>query len=215
VMRQASADVTSSIMLIPAPTGGEPTVMVRVYVAGRDAETADRAIEPFLGIGQVTRATIAERAYGDVLEAGGAPPPGMRMVGRNTLVDVLDAATLDAVHRFHRAAPSVAVVLRSLGGAFAEVACDATAFAHREAEAMILGMAMVPQPDGSGQESTMLTAWDDVAAHGSGVYLNFQSSETAADVAAAYPSATYDRLRAVKRQYDPENVFARNHNIAP
>ena len=35
------------------------------------------------------------------------------------------------------------------------------------------------------------------------------------DVAAIYPTKTYKRLVAVKRQYDPGNLFARNHNIRP
>lgn len=137
------------------------------------------------------------------------------MVGRNTLVHELDATTLDAVRRFRRSAPSAAVVLRSLGGAFGEVPSDATAFAHRDAEAMILGMTMMPTPDPAGQEDAVLSAWSGVAAHGSGVYLNFQSSAAPADLAAAYPPATYDRLVSVKRKYDPDNVFARNHNIVP
>lgn len=215
VMRRACVDVTSSIMLVPAVGGGEPSAMVRVYVAGHDAADADRAIEPFLGLGRVTRATIEERPYGDLLETGAAPPPGLRMVGLNTLVNELDAAVLEAVHHFRRTTPTTAVVLRSLGGAYGEVPCDATAFAHRDAEAMILAMTMVPQPDVTDEEDAIVSSWAEVAGHGSGVYLNFQSSETPADVAAAYPPATYERLVEVKRTYDPENVFSRNHNIAP
>jgi FAD/FMN-containing dehydrogenase len=34
-------------------------------------------------------------------------------------------------------------------------------------------------------------------------------------VAAVYPAATYARLAAVKREYDPDNVFARNLNVRP
>jgi FAD/FMN-containing dehydrogenase len=30
-----------------------------------------------------------------------------------------------------------------------------------------------------------------------------------------YPGATYERLAAVKRQYDPANLFAGNHNVLP
>ena len=51
--------------------------------------------------------------------------------------------------------------------------------------------------------------------HGTGTYINFQGSATAADLAAAYPPATYARLAGVKRAYDPDNRFALNHNIAP
>jgi FAD/FMN-containing dehydrogenase len=31
----------------------------------------------------------------------------------------------------------------------------------------------------------------------------------------AYPGATWDRLRAVKARYDPENLFRRNQNVPP
>ena len=49
-----------------------------------------------------------------------------------------------------------------------------------------------------------------------------KSSETAcsrpkgpARVRQAYPGKTYDRLVAIKRRYDPTNLFHRNQNIPP
>ena len=41
------------------------------------------------------------------------------------------------------------------------------------------------------------------------------STATEEDVAAVYPTEVYNRLAAVKRQYDPGNLFARNHNVRP
>ncbi|WP_226924830.1 BBE domain-containing protein [Georgenia satyanarayanai] len=35
------------------------------------------------------------------------------------------------------------------------------------------------------------------------------------DVAAAYPGVVLERLREVKRTYDPDNVFRYNHNVTP
>ena len=49
----------------------------------------------------------------------------------------------------------------------------------------------------------------------SGAYANFLSSATDEDVAAVYPTETYERLAAVKQQYDPTNLFAGNHNVPP
>jgi FAD/FMN-containing dehydrogenase len=48
-----------------------------------------------------------------------------------------------------------------------------------------------------------------------GAYVNFLDDEGEARVRAAYPGATWDRLRAIKRRYDPANLFRLNQNIPP
>ena len=48
-----------------------------------------------------------------------------------------------------------------------------------------------------------------------GVYVNFLGDEGPARLRAAYPGATWERLREVKARYDPTNLFRGNHNIPP
>ncbi len=57
--------------------------------------------------------------------------------------------------------------------------------------------------------------WKRLAPHTSGFYANYLSSATDEDVAGIYPKATYERLAAVKRRYDPNNLFTGNHNVRP
>lgn len=45
--------------------------------------------------------------------------------------------------------------------------------------------------------------------------MGFLGDEGDERVRATYPGATWDRLRAVKAAYDPENLFRLNHNIPP
>jgi FAD/FMN-containing dehydrogenase len=49
----------------------------------------------------------------------------------------------------------------------------------------------------------------------SGVYVNFLGDEGKKRIRAAYPGGTWDRLRAIKAQYDPTNFFKLNQNIPP
>jgi FAD/FMN-containing dehydrogenase len=48
-----------------------------------------------------------------------------------------------------------------------------------------------------------------------GVYVNFLGEEDPARIRAAYPGATWHRLREIKARYDPHNLFRLNHNIPP
>ena len=51
-----------------------------------------------------------------------------------------------------------------------------------------------------------------------GLYVNFMAAEDPGAAAArppVYGTRAGERLAALKRRYDPENVFRLNHNIAP
>jgi FAD/FMN-containing dehydrogenase len=206
-MRVAPEELSSTLVLMP----GEARVLL-CYAGepGTEVADVDAAIEPLFELGTVTKASVRERRYADILEDA-QHPPGVRLVVRNTLVPALDDAVIATIGRLQTQVTAV----RSLGGAFGRVPTDATAFAHRDAEAMVVGMVMLPETATDAEVEGALVPWREVAAHGTGTYVNFQGSATAEDLAAAYPPATYARLAAVKRAYDPANRFALNHNVEP
>jgi FAD/FMN-containing dehydrogenase len=108
------------------------------------------------------------------------------------------------------------VHLRGLGGAIARVPSDATAFAHRQRRYMcfIISIWMDADEDGDPHRAWVQSLWEQLRHEGSGVYVNFLERE-ADRIHDAYPPATFERLTAVKRQYDPQNVFCFNQNIRP
>jgi hypothetical protein len=110
------------------------------------------------------------------------------------------------------AAPTVASV-RYLGGAFARIDPDATAFAIRDREVMLFRVVMLP-PDAAPELVVAAEApWQPMRARITSTYGNFVENADPAQLPLLYPPATLERLRAVKRAFDPDNVLARNHNI--
>ena len=57
--------------------------------------------------------------------------------------------------------------------------------------------------------------WAALAPWHQGVYVNFLGDEGAERVRQAYGAEKYDRLQALKRKYDPDNLFRLNQNIPP
>jgi hypothetical protein len=55
--------------------------------------------------------------------------------------------------------------------------------------------------------------WQAVRARITSTYGNFIEHADPSLLPLIYPPATLERLRAVKRTFDPENVLAHNHNI--
>jgi FAD/FMN-containing dehydrogenase len=211
LMRASEASLTTTLALVPPMMGQPAMVMLRCCYASADETAATAALAPFRRLAPVAADEVRVVPYAGVLEEA-RMPPGMRMEMRNAFFRSLDDRAAAIVRLFHDGA---AVELRSLGGAFGRVPADATAFAHRDATVLLVAGTMLPAgtpPEMAGQA---LAAWPALAAQGSGAYAGFLGPATDAEVAAAYPAATYQRLAEVKRRYDPGNVFRRNHNIHP
>ena len=98
----------------------------------------------------------------------------------------------------------------------ARVPNDATPFAHRDRGLFVNIAAMFMDPD----EKDTHDAWvaglaDSLGKDEAGGYVGFLGEEDEGTVRAAYPGPTWDRLRELKRRYDPDNLFRLNHNIPP
>ena len=216
-LRTAPAELTS-IASFANPFLGGPEAPLEIQVAydGDDADLAAQAIDPIRALGTVIADEVALTPYAEVLVDGMVPPPGIRLVTRNAFVDkdsVPDVLRILAEAGTAQGAPVIAV--RSLGGAVAQVADDATAYAHRQADLMFITTTIGPPPVIEATRPARQQLWDRLSPHVNGAYANFLSDAGDADVAAVYPAASYERLAAVKREYDPENVFAGNHNVRP
>ena len=216
-LRSAPDELTSIVDYANPFTGGpQAPIELHVVFDGDDPAAAAAAIDPLRRLGTVLADEITRKPYGDVLEEGRTPPPGIRIVTRSAFVDT--PSVPEVLRTLAEAGASGKVphtAVRSLGGAVSRVPGDATAYAHREAALMLatttVGPAAVVEAAGPGLDAF----WARLTPHVSGAYANFLSDATEQAVAAIYPPETYRRLAAVKRRYDPGNLFAANHNIPP
>ena len=216
-MRQAPEELNSTIVLFSG-FGPQmpPQVMVLLCYAGDDEATANEAIKPLLHLAIVQAQDIQKKPYYAMLEDAVPPPPSLRAANHNGFLKTLSNKAL-AIMATNYGKPGTPILqIRGLGGAMARVSQEATAFAHREHEALATGVAFTPSnaPEEQAQHIRQ-AAWRPLEPVTSGAYVNFLSDASQASVAAAYPSATYARLASIKTSYDPDNVFNQNQNIKP
>ena len=215
--RDAPEELTSNVVLANPFLGGpQAPVQVAVTYDGDDAELAARAIDPIRRLGTVLQDDVTLKPYGDILEEGMVPPPGIEFLTRSGFADE------DSVPKVIQTLAEVAasegspiIGLRSVGGAVSRVPEDATAYAHRAAQLMFVTTAVGPRPAIDAARPRVDELWESLAPHVSGAYANFLTDATDEDVAAVYPTETYQRLAAVKDRYDPHNLFSGNHNVRP
>jgi FAD/FMN-containing dehydrogenase len=216
-LRTAPDELTAVVNLAnPAAGGHAAPIEVHVVVDGADPEFAAEVLAPIRRLGTVIDDDVALTAYADVLQDGAIPPAGIRVAIRSAFVDEAEVpVVLQVLAESARTRGSPLISLRSVSGAVSRVPVDATAYAHRRAELMVMTLTAGPQPVVEAAEPALAALWSRLAPHTDGAYANFLGSATDADVAAVYPPQTAERLAAVKRRYDPRNLFDRNHNIRP
>jgi len=145
-------------------------------------------------------------------------PPGLQWYWKADFVNELSDEAI-ALHVKHGAAvPTMhsTMHLYPIDGAAHRVGSGETAFSYREARWAMVVVGVDPDP----ANKDLITAWardywEDLHPYSAGgAYVNFMMEEGEERIRATY-RGNYERLAAVKRQYDPGNVFRVNQNIKP
>jgi FAD/FMN-containing dehydrogenase len=180
------------------------------------AEEAERDLRP-LRDGGAALDSIEPKTY---LRMQGADDEtfawGKRFYMKGGFLDELTDGFLDqALDHMSRAPGEVSVGLWTQGGAIARVPEEAMAFTGRSAAFWVGVEAQWTEPERDAEfVAWSRAAWDDLKPFTTaGHYVN--DLVEAGGARAAYGDAKYERLVALKRAYDPDNVFRLNQNIKP
>jgi FAD/FMN-containing dehydrogenase len=112
--------------------------------------------------------------------------------------------------------PITSVALWQMGGAVAGVSESETAFNGRDAAFTFNINGNSKTADGFDAEREWARAyWSALEPYHTSVYVNFLMEEGRERIRQAYGAEKYERLKALKRTYDPTNVFRLNQNIRP
>jgi FAD/FMN-containing dehydrogenase len=119
-------------------------------------------------------------------------------------------------HGLRIASPVTVFSIYHLGGAVARVGEDETAFGGRDAGHTVNVIGITTTGEGFEQEREWARGlWTALQPHHQNVYVNFLMEEGEDRIREAYGATKYDRLKALKRKYDPNNFFRLNQNIPP
>jgi hypothetical protein len=177
-------------------------------------------VRPLREFGPPVLDQIGVMPYGAVQSMlDGSFPRGRQYYWKAHLIGDIGAAAVDAVIDSFASVPSPFSMLgfQQLGNAANRVAPDATAFSHRDARYDFLMLAGWEGP--SDAETNVAWArkiYDAMrpSLH-AGIYINGLGADSGPQVKAAFRTGTYARLLALKRKYDPKNLFRLNPNIDP
>jgi FAD/FMN-containing dehydrogenase len=213
---EASDNLTLMAAIIPSPDGGKFAAAL-VSDIGKDGEV-ERAAQAFRELGSVLMDTVAPLPYCAMQrQVDVSYPKGQRHYWKSAFLKTLSDDVIDLVIESANTSPSPlnVIMIEVYGGAVARVAKDATAFEHRDAlfNLGILAISNDPTIDGE-QRAWARENWQKALPYSTGgAYVNYMSEGE--DVHSAYSDARFQRLAAIKAQYDPANLFRFNQNIPP
>ena len=222
--RDAVADLSDDMSvfagLVHAPDGSGAKLAALVVFHLGDPDTAERELEPFKSFGSPLVAEVGPMPYpvmNTILDA--AFPEGALNYWLSSFAGGLDDAVIDtAVESFASVpSPMTSILFEHFHGAVTRVDPTETAVPHREPgwNLLIPSRWTDPTTTDANIEWTRET-FAALRPHlATRRWLNYLGDDQADDAIRDAYGPNYDRLREVKRQYDPDNVFHLNHNIVP
>lgn len=224
----APSEVTSQALFWSVPAipdfpeemhGAPILILVGAYAGAPD--DGERVLAPLREYGEMiadlsgtASYVVTQSAFDDFF------PDTLQYYWKSLSLNALDDAMIDEVIDLahNRPSPETLFALRHLGGAISEVAEDATAYGNRQAQYNLSLDATRKAPaDNERNIAWVRSAWSELRERlNAGVYLNFAGlGEENDTLARAGYGRNVERLREVKRRYDPTNFFRGNINIVP
>jgi hypothetical protein len=204
---------------LPPSVHGKPVVVIGACYAG-PLDDGERAIAPLRRFGEPLVDLIQPTPYVSHQSLfDPTAPHGLGYYWKSEYVPALSDALIDtlAERAWGAPTPESYTIIFHLGGAVGREDPEGSAFEDRRARHAVNIDAVWTEP---GQAPACIAwtreLWEAVRPYSTGrVYVNFLGDEGQDRVRAAYGEVKYERLRALKRGYDPTNFFRLNQNIRP
>ncbi len=217
----APDELGSTPVLLTSPEGEKVLAIVVCYCG--DPSDGERVLQPLKDFSPPLADQIAVMPYTQqqgLLEADF--PPGRLNYWKSSFLRELSDDAISVALEFFAQIPSVtsAIAFEQMGGAMSRVGEDDTAFSHRQEPFNFL---VVSSWDGRTETEANVSwtrsIWRAMQPYAAGgVYVNYLDApedEGIERIKSAYGAAKYERLAALKRKYDPGNLFRLNQNIRP
>lgn len=206
---------------LPPPVQGKDVFIVAALYAG-DKQEGQGIIDEFRNLGDPLFDMSDHLPNYRAFQAGFDPlTANLYSYWKSTYLDELTDDALGFIHEraMARPDPSVLIHVPIMGGATAAVAAEDTAFGDRSAQFMLSIDGGTYDPDKFDQVREWVRDSIEAARRldgAGGAYLNFSGDETTDErVIQQQFGGNLARLSAIKKQYDPNNLFRINNNIKP
>jgi len=204
---------------LPPPVHNREVLVVAAVYVG-DPEEGMRVIQPLRELG-TPLADISQPMPFRIVQSsfdGFFPRGEVRTYWKSTSAAELSDGLLDVLanRSLNRPAPLATVVLWMTGGQVNRVGVDEMAFDERSAKYLLSVEGSWHDPaDDDKVVPWVRETWSAISEFGTGsTYINFAEGDSQSVVDEAY-GGKLEKLARIKAEYDPENFFHRNNNIAP
>lgn len=220
--REFTASAPDQLMtycaMVTSPEGHPVLAFIVCY--NGPIESGEAVLQPLRSFGQPVADTIGPLPY-TVVQSFGDPlyPSGRLNYWKSSFLDELSDEAIDALVAQFAAVPSPlsALAIEHLGGAISRVGPDETAFSERNSPYNLVITGNWADPSDNERNVAWVRAcFNAVQPYAADtVYVNYLEREEDARITSAYDASTYQRLQALKKEYDPTNLFRVNYNIPP
>jgi FAD/FMN-containing dehydrogenase len=204
---------------VPPELHGKPVVMVVPCWIG-DPEEGERLIKPLREFGSPVADVCTPKPF--LTHQAMFDPsfvPGRWYYMRSCDVKELTDEVIDVTveHSLKIRSPLTSFpIWQAGGGAVSRVRDDETAFNGRNAGFTYNITSSTENADGFDEEREWVrNFWSALEPWHTTVYVNFLMDEGEERIRTAYGAEKWDRLKTLKRKYDPDNFFRLNQNISP